>query len=265
MKHRILIMAAALTFASAAASAADFPQYTKAAPIQSAYSWTGFEIGVFGGYGLSKETAGISGANPIGNFLVGSGAVPSTIKTDAQGGVVGGFVGYNYQFAPQWVAGLEADLAFSDIKGKDGRVLTTAPFGFNASLTTNVQTELDWYGTVRGRLGYLLTPNVMIYGTGGLAYGEIKGTTTVTLATPIPALNGSAVGSYDQTKIGYAAGGGVQWAILPNVIARAQYTYIDLGSHGFGANTVVLATPAGVNTSHKDDFHIATVGASYKF
>lgn len=262
---RILIIAAALGIASAA-SAADFPQYTKAQLLpQSLYSWTGFYAGGFGGYGFSNEAAGISGANPVGNFLVGTGAVPSSVKTDARGAVAGGFAGYNYQFAPQWVAGLEADLAFSDIKGRDGRVLTTAPLGFNASLTTNVQHELDWYGTVRGRLGYLLTPNVMLYGTGGLAYGEVKGATTVTLATPIKAFNGTAAGAYDSTKVGYTAGGGVEWAILPNVTARAQYTYIDLGTHGFGANAVVLATPAGVNTSHKDDFHLATVGASYKF
>lgn len=262
---RILILAAAMAFASSA-DAADFPQYTKAPPIpQSAYSWTGFHVGGFGGYGISNESAGIAGANTVGNFLVGTGLVPNSGKTEARGGVVGVVAGYDYQFAPQWVAGIEADLAYANIKGNDGRTITTAPFGFNASLNTTVEQKLDWYGTVRGRLGYLLTPNVMLYGTGGLAYGEVKGSTTVTLATPIKGLNGSAIGTYDQTKIGYAAGGGVEWAVHPNVVLGAQYTYIDLGTHGYGANAVVLATPAGVNTSHKDDFHLATVKASYRF
>lgn len=264
MKRTLLVTIAALAASAAFAGDIGTPYYKAAMP-QSAYSWTGWYAGVNGGYGISNENTGISGSNAIGSALVGTGAVPSSLKTEARGSLVGIQGGYNYQFAPQWVAGLETDIQYANIKGSDSRVLNGAPIGLPASLTTSASNQLDWFGTARARLGYLPTQNVMLYGTAGLAYGQIEGSNSIVLASTIPGLNGSAVGSFNDTKIGYAAGGGVEWAIAQNILLRAEYLYLNFDSHGTTPAATVLKTPVGFSTGQKDDFHLARVGASYRF
>lgn len=142
---------------------------------------------------------------------------------------------------------------------------------------------MDWFGTVRGRLGWLATDNFLLYGTGGLAYGRVH--TSANLIS-LPGANGATttfafdcttatcfVGNTSQTLTGYTAGGGVAYAISPNVSLFAEYLYINLG-HINDINSITLSTgpfpgphsPSSF-TAHFSDviFNVVRVGLNYKF
>jgi outer membrane immunogenic protein len=106
------------------------------------YTWTGFYVGINGGYGWGRSTWDSFGTN-----------------TDPSGGLVGLTAGYNWQTGP-WVFGLEGDIDWSDIKGT----------------SVGLETKNNWLGTARGRLGYAFANRVMPYVTGGAAFGDIRAT-----------------------------------------------------------------------------------------
>jgi len=143
--------------------------------------------------------------------LTGVGTVSYSQNID---GAIGGVqTGYNYQFGA-WVWGLETDIQASGEKG--GSTLTGAlPL---TSVTTD--DKLQWFGTTRGRLGVLATPNVLFYGTGGAAYGLVKNSATITVAGV------SAVGTFSDLRAGWTAGGG--WAPNSNI---SIWTSAGLSKH----------------------------------
>jgi len=135
--------------------------------------------------------------------------------------------------------------------------------------------EVDYLGTVRGRLGWLATPGLLVYGTGGLAYGEVKASTTIfqsiapTLAGVTPNFGtGSGV---SQTRTGWTAGGGVEWMLDPHWSFKAEYLYYDLGTVTYNAVLVDSGTPVNpffannVQTSTRFNGNIARVGLNYQF
>ena len=89
--------------------------------------------------------------------------------------------------------------------------------------------KLDWFGTVRGRLGFLATPTFLLYGTGGLAYGRVA-SATVNSFTATPDIY---TGSTSTTRAGWTAGAGGEWMFAPNWSAKAEYLYVDLGTVGY--------------------------------
>jgi outer membrane immunogenic protein len=160
--------------------------------------------------------------------LTGVGTVSNSQNID---GAIGGVqTGYNYQFGA-WVWGLETDFQASGQKG--GSTFTgVLPL---TSITTD--DKLDWFGTVRGRLGVLATPNVLFYGTGGAAYGLVKNSATITVAGL------SAVASSSDLRAGWTAGGGVEGALGGGWSAKLEYLYMDLGRtertfSGLGLGTI---------------------------
>jgi outer membrane immunogenic protein len=145
------IAAAALLIAPIVAQAADLRQPAFKSPaFEPAYAnWTGFYVGINGGYGFGSSDW--------------SGAA---ISTSPKGPVVGGTLGYNLQTGV-WVWGVEGDIDWSDIKGD-------AACGIDSCQTRN-----DWLATVRGRVGYAGWSGLMPYITGGAAAGDIKATESV--------------------------------------------------------------------------------------
>ena len=215
-----LAMCAAIFSCHTTAWAADFfpPPPTQqvmfaTTPVQN---WSGFYVGVHGGYG------GDQFAYPIS-------APPATaeLTLTSSGFFAGGQVGYNFQ-AQSFVFGVEADIAWSDIEGKVGLSAAVPGLGLSASAGT----QLDWFGTVRGRIGFLVTPSTMIYGTGGWAFGE---TTTFARAA---AAGLAASTSISHNKSGWTAGGGLEYAINPWSSFKAEYLYIDLGTDNLTSFTV---------------------------
>jgi outer membrane immunogenic protein len=262
------------------ASAADLAArpYAKAPVyVEAVYNWTGFYIGGNGGYSWGRSRTDVSYFNTV----TGAAIVPpaGSLVSDAfsmDGGVAGGQVGYNWQ-TTNWVWGLEADAQWSGERGSTvyscaatpvvGGVclpgLTFLPAGATGT-TLALNQSLEWFGTVRGRVGFLPVPKVLLYATGGLVYGSIK--TSAALAGFNP--NGGAIaaaGSNTETRVGWTVGAGVEGAIAGNWTAKLEYLYMDLGNYGSGTLSLAPAATIGANfNSHFTD-HILRAGINYRF
>ena len=169
-------------------------------PIVPTNTWTGFYAGINGGYGWG------SGGDSISYF---DGADQSA-RGQPQGGFGGGQIGYNYQ-VNSFVFGVETDFQGAGISSSVGG-LTAGGVDFTS------QQNIDWFGTVRGRVGVAFD-RVLVYGTGGFAYGNVSQ----------HANYGGDVFSSNTTQTGYAVGGGVEYKINPAWSLKAEYQYIDLG------------------------------------
>ena len=126
-----------------------------------------------------------------------------------------------------------------------------------ATLGTSYTQAIDWFGTLRGRLGWAHGP-VLVYATGGLAYGHIK---TDEVVNTIPFLTGvTTMGSFSQTKIGWTAGAGVEGHLFGNWTAKAEYLYVNLGKLNCGISCGALVTD---NVSFTTN--IVRAGVNYRF
>jgi outer membrane immunogenic protein len=173
------------------------------------YNWTGPYIGIVGGWGWGDS----SHAETIPGFALSTG------DFDVNGGTVGGTLGYNIQSGP-WVLGLEADINWADINGGTG-VVAVIPPGVLAAGTFS--SRLNWFGTARARVGYAFD-RFLPYITGGAAFGGVKGSYLVT--TPA----GTVAGSGTDTNLGWTVGAGLEYGFTPNLSAKAEYLYVDLGN-----------------------------------
>ena len=183
------------------------------------------------------------------------------------GVIGGGQIGYNWQ-VQNWVWGLEADIQGSGQKGgrdflcptgvcTPGAIILVAP---GPAVPVSLNQKLEWFGTVRGRVGVLATPKVLFYGTGGLAYGEVKTTGTIGL---VPATFASS-----DTRVGYTVGAGVEGVIGGNWTAKLEYLWVDLGRTSGSFVTAIPALGGGVLTSNYSSRitdNIVRVGVNYKF
>jgi len=275
MKKLVLTIAAAITFAAASAQAADMRMPLKAPPPVAAvvWNWTGFYIGVNGGYswGRSRSDAafvtapgGVAIAAPAGSVL-GSGF-------DLNGGLVGGQIGYNWQMA-NWLIGLEGDGQWASERGSTSFLcaspvlgaclpgLTFVPAGATGTVGTFSQ-NIEAFGTFRGRVGWLVAPQFMFYGTGGLAVGSVRTTLGLSGFTPagVPVAV-SAAGS--TTRVGWTVGAGIEGMFAQHWSAKLEYLYMDLGSLN---NSIALA-PAGIaiNTRSRVTDNIFRAGVNYHF
>ncbi|MGJ4857996.1 outer membrane protein [Labrys sp. La1] len=163
--------------------------------------------------------------------LIGQGKI-GTVKADGAGFIGGVHAGYNAQFDGGWVVGLETDIDYSSFKKSK-----TDAAGLRGTLKN------EWMGSTRARVGYAFD-NILPYVTGGVAYGNVK--------TSI-----AGIGSKTDTRVGWTAGAGVEYAIDPNWIVRGEARYIDLGDKS--------VTIAGNRTKVKFDAVDLNLGVSYKF
>ncbi|MBM3563492.1 MAG: OmpW family protein [Alphaproteobacteria bacterium] len=245
-------IAALLVTGAGAASAADLPRYkAPPPPPPPAFTWTGLYGGVNIGYAFgasSQETGGLSYISPGALAVVPFGSAWTTGQ-NLQGVVGGGQLGYNYQFNPWLVIGFETDIQAADI-GSHGNaavgIAQALPIGPHLQ-SVNSTKKVDWFGTVRGRVGLTLPsmPNLMVYGTGGFAYGQVVhnvGFADNYTFVGAGLVGGGALGHgyYDNTKVGWAAGGGLEWSpsMFPSWSLKAEYLYVDLGNTR--ANSVPL-------------------------
>jgi outer membrane immunogenic protein len=194
---RLFLAAVALVALAGMASAADLPPgpptyYKAPAFVPPPYTWSGFYLGVNGGGGLGRS------------------AWDTTNAFNISGGIVGGTLGYNYQFGHA-VVGAEGDIDWSGIKGS-----TTG--GCLAGCSTGD----SWLSTVRGRLGYA-ADRFMPFVTGGAAFGNINAST--------PGLAGGS-----STNAGWTIGAGLEFAIAGSWTAKAEYLYVNLGKFNCGLN-----------------------------
>jgi outer membrane immunogenic protein len=254
-----------------AAVAADLsPAYkARVAAVAPAPTWTGFYIGGNVGYGWDSGSTGISALStdpalaPILAAILGAGSYPAALSPSAKGVIGGGQIGYNWQSSSQWLIGLEADLQGSGIRGSAGQALSPALFD---ATSTSVTKSIDWFGTVRGRVGFLVTPQWLLYGTGGLAYGQTRSsfnTTDLTVGC-IPLGSLCATGASSGVRTGWTAGAGAEAMLVPNWSVKLEYLYVDLGRRTMNAPAfTVPAIVFSTSTSFREQ--IVRVGLNYHF
>ncbi len=216
-KTLIAATAVALALSAASAFAADLPSRKEApvyVPPPPVMTWTGFYAGLNIGGGWSANS------DYLGN--------------NYSGVVGGGQIGYNYQMN-SFLIGLETDFQGTGIRTNNNN---NGYYGYGGGGGAS----LPWFGTVRGRVGYLVMPTLLLYGTGGFAYGEVN--------SPF----------WSNTRTGWTAGGGLEWMFMPNWSAKVEYLYTDLSSSGttgyYGYNYGYHVHP---------QFNTVRVGVNYHF
>jgi outer membrane immunogenic protein len=234
------------------------------------YNWTGFYAGLNAGAVCSRASA-----NP-GAFIAIAGGVdfpdrqaagmfPSFLGSDC-GFIGGGQIGYNFQ-SLNWVWGLETDFQGTSLHRSDNRSFpATAAFGGFDANTEQASQKTAFLGTVRGRVGFLTTQTLLIYGTGGLAYGQVSNNVST---TGVPnGFPGVTVSTGDtNTKVGWTAGGGGEWLFAPKWSVKVEALNYRLNSDTVSLNYAVLpgVAPAAINYTFKNDGVIARAGLNYQF
>jgi outer membrane immunogenic protein len=228
------VVGAVAQLTAAGAFAADLPPasvYTKA-PVAAPYSWTGFYAGLNAGYGWSNDNnvSFINGDPLQYSFALRLGAIPTRLGLNGNGPFGGGQAGYNFQNGAV-VYGIEGDLQFAHLSGSAS--VATAAFGF-PNITTSATNKINWFGTLRPRLGFTVAPNFLLYATGGLAYGDVSSSANTVITGPpgISCANNlfCSTGSGSRVNAGWTVGGGAEYALTRSWSVRAEYLYMNLGS-----------------------------------
>jgi outer membrane immunogenic protein len=279
-----------LALVAGSAFAADLPA-RKAAPVYvppaPTFSWTGLYGGVNIGYGFGaggNEYGGLGYVSSQGFPLPPVGEAWS-LPSNLNGVLGGGQVGYNLQFNPWLVVGVETDIQAADVhtqswgaSGAPGSATGVAGTTWLPhSGTIYSAKSVDWFGTLRGRVGLTLPsyPNLLVYGTGGLAYGQVVHTANANDFFYVPGgafTGGNIIGakaSYDDTKVGWTAGGGIEWTPLPYSAfsafsVKVEYLYTDLGNTTIGGGTIATMPVPGLASfaySHNSPTRFSTVRA----
>ncbi|TDR89312.1 outer membrane protein [Enterovirga rhinocerotis] len=260
MKKVLLSTVAALSVLSGAALAADLP-YRQAAPAPAfvavpVFTWTGLYLGGNAGYGFSQGNATTAGLTPFAQGAINAGAIAHGAKIEPDGFVGGGQIGYNWQVGSV-VLGLETDIQYTGFK----KTVGYQALGFD----TSSRSTTDYLGTVRGRVGYAFD-RWMIYATGGLAYGNVFNSHSVSAIGGVAPLT---YGAKDDMKTGYTVGGGIEYAMpvfnfgASAATVKLEYLYYDLGDRTVtslnGNGTPIFAT------KFQNDGHIVRAGLNWKF
>jgi outer membrane immunogenic protein len=236
-----------------------------AAPPPPIYSWTGFYAGVNAGYSWGDVDSNLNVPGLAGNFGLGGGLPGSFPVSLIPQGVIGGAqAGYNWQVNPSWLVGVEADLQGSAEKDHANRGFRYGcdVEGLTCNLTQTRDAKIEWFGTVRGRIGWLSTPTNLLYLTGGLAYGRVSATGTVT--DDINNTGASFSFGDSRLKAGYALGGGFEAAFANSAkwTLKMEYLYINLGSIGGSGFEPISGNFYSWDAKFVD--HIVRVGVNYK-
>jgi outer membrane immunogenic protein len=295
---RLAVALGVLSVGSTAAMAADLilpprpyapyaPAYYRPAVV---YDWTGFYIGgsAGGGFGLGGINNNITSAFCNMN-LVGCdtneassaavAAVPSGFDTAPSGFIGGGQIGYNYQMGPV-VWGVEADFSGADIKGSNSKTgtatvvdtVTSTPIVDTISGTGNQ--KLNWFGTLRGRVGVVPFTPLLVYATGGLAYGNVSSEVSFTESYNFNCFcgpNPTTGASISSTQWGWTAGGGIEWMFAPHWSLKAEFLYYNLGHVSADMTLIQLNgnglpfTAIGITSTVDVKGDIARGGINYKF
>jgi outer membrane immunogenic protein len=243
----LLLGGTALIVMAGVANAADMPAKAplyKAPPPVVSYDWNGFYVGGYYGDSIS-QTKGHTDlpGNPAGTRSGDFGV-------NDLGVAFGGTLGYNWQFAPRWLIGIEGDIGTLGVdhtfKEWNDVIISGA--------------KADWYGTIRGRFGYVTGPS-LLYATGGGAFVR----TTDTFGGDSISIPATA---FTQNRSGWTAGGGIETKLSRNWSTKTEYLYINTGSANFGSNPFGVGVAPGsggpVPTTYDQTFHVIKTGLNYK-
>ncbi len=236
---RIGLVALALAASTSVSLAADM------APAPLAPVWTGFYVGVMAGYGGGDFDYSAVFTDDVGSEASGGASLTSG------GGFLGAQIGYNWQM-DNMVIGVESDMAWSGIKGNLELSLSSPVSG-----SMNAGSEVDWFGTTRLRAGWTATPQLLLYATGGVAYGAVTSSYDLSDLGP-----GAPSDSTSDTQWGWTAGAGFEYAVTERISLKTEYLYVDLASQN-------LLNTSFSQSSQKIDadtaFHTVKAGVNIRF
>jgi outer membrane immunogenic protein len=275
------------------------PARPVARPVQTS-NWSGSQVGGFNGASNMSNSFVEPGAflffAPI---FIGSSLLTPSANTETPFDIhrhpwsytIGGFYGYNVQLGA-YVIGGETDFAWKHAASSNSLYATTFAL-YSGGVSPPIRTESfsgtlkqTWDGSVRLRAGFLWTPDVLVYATGGLAYGDVSG--SFGYAAQIAYGGGQFVAtsgsqSWSDWRVGWTAGGGVETALTPGFLqffgpgwkARVEYRYTDLGNYSKSINLAFTASCPGCNVpapvssaaivNLHPTFHTIRVGLGYNF
>jgi outer membrane immunogenic protein len=249
-------------------------------------AWTGFYVGINGGFAWGNSSVTFSANDPAALAGTCGGAGAGALKGQCingvnfhrDGAVAGGQFGYNWQVNSHWLVGAEADYQWSNLDGS-----VNSPFRLGDVGATNMvasQTVAS-FGTVRARAGVVLAPPLLLYGTGGFAFGQVRENLRVPAASTnaLPATGGFSyactvgtscfAGAASQILLGWSAGAGAEYAITSNLIFRTELLYVHLGAPTVTATATAAAAgtaPASIAAGFSPVyFAVVRGGLNYKF
>lgn len=239
----LLVLAAALTTSSVQAA-------------ENNFNWTGFYIGAHGGYGWSNDRH-VETSSP-------AATVPLFSAIKSSGYVVGGHAGFNWQQG-MFVGGVEVDATLPKLSGITTRDFTQPPF--LASFGSR-SLSVDYFGTVRGRVGIVPHQSVHLYATGGLAWA--KTTEEVFSTNSLPTASSSGFTSTPSTLFGFVVGAGAEASLasvgLRDVLLRLEYLHYDYGKQVSGSSTSgVTGFPANSLSVSNGPVTVDTVRGGIKY
>lgn len=276
LRHIVLAVTASIVVGLGAGSfafAADMPVKGPVykTPVTDA-DWTGLYVGAALGAKWSHTTWTTSPILYSGAPFAADASSPRDY--DASSVRAGGYLGYNYQFAPKWVGGIEFDFAYANktvtTAGIPGCTILCIP-GTPGPGADQSSVKMRWDASARARLGYVVLPNTLVYATGGIAWQNMETSATCQHSTPDPicvnvAGNPFVTTTNSVTRTGWTLGAGVDAKLYGNWILRGEYRYANFGTwnEGFNLSFATGATTV-VNAQMKVSTQIATLGLAYKF
>jgi outer membrane immunogenic protein len=261
---RLILLASAGAMALAGPALAAEPLPPPPPPAPPPPMWTGFYVGLNAGgtwsssNSVNTSTSDLACSATLGGCpgagVVSAGLGTTSVPINTGGFIGGGQWGYNYQFGTNsnWVAGFESDVqgiatgnhTTNRFSSAINPPFTTEPFDQNLT----VSKSFGFLATDRVRLGFLITPTWLVYGTGGLAYGTTDVSTSIAqIVANDPALPNPyfSHGSFNHWLAGWTAGGGLEWLFAPNWSVKVEYLYYDLGSVSYALSPLVNVNSAG--------------------
>jgi outer membrane immunogenic protein len=245
-------------------------------------NWSGTYIGINGGIGWNNQSTNVSGSSQAGSALVNiifdtiaSSKTSQNQKQDANGLLGGAQLGHNWQFGAL-VLGVETDLQYASVGG-DASTLGIFP-GLADGFRYTGDQDLKWFGTMRARVGWAYD-KVLLFGTGGLAYGRTDANAhiTDTLAIGNTGFGGSPpitcvasavclAGSNSQTAMGWTAGFGFEFALSQAVTLKTEYLRVDLGDQNVKLTTLSPSSGGGfVTTKFDNAFDLVRAGLNVRY
>jgi outer membrane immunogenic protein len=219
-----------------------------------AHSWAGFYLGGNAGYGWSNNRV-----DGISTIVDGAAVNFPSARFGADGALAGGQVGYNWQSA-RWIVGVEADLQWTNIE-RDLR-FPQSFFGIpSGDYHTDVSSELKYFGTARGRIGYAFDAawRPMIYATAGVAYGRVESTLSFPYTSGAPL---QYTASDSRNHVGWTLGAGLESRLTERLSAKLEYLYVDFGQENYKFR---ITGTADWNWREGLDFHVVRFGLNYHF
>jgi outer membrane immunogenic protein len=240
--------------------AADMAVKAPIAPPVVIYSWTGFYVGANVGYAWGNADTFF---NPLPTAAIFVNLAPQTLSVDPRGVLGGVQAGYNWQ-SGGFVVGVEADIQGADIKGDAFRnpIIQNNGTPFPGAGFLSAHQRINWFGTVRARAGFTATDRLLLYVTGGLAYGDVDFAAQTDFR---PVGTEQYPAAFTKTKVGWTVGAGAEWAFAQNWSAKVEYLYMDLGNESTIAIPIPALPPFQLGYGWKTQEQIARVGVNYKF